>query len=129
MILTSSLLREIKQAIIDAGVIADGCVFIEDVNDPNWESEEQLNIYEMEREPIGHQLAVCGYKCTVILKTIASTKERTTEIIKQCCQIVENINLNCAILISEEITKASSGSKIENAFTGERQYTIYTQGE
>ena len=129
MISTSNLLAEIQQAIKDAEIVQGNHVFIEDVDDSNWDGSEQLNIYEYERRPIGHQVGVCGYECTVVLQAIAQTKDRVVSIIKESGNVIENLNIRSEILKGEEVGRTDSGTKIHNSYLAKRQYTIFTIGE
>lgn len=126
MISTKDLLPMIRQAIKDAGIDQ---VFIQDTISPVWDGREQLNIYEESRTPVGHQQGVCGYRCTVYLQCKAKTMARAQEMIKTAGAALERLTFDSNVRNSEELSKATNTTDIDDAYNGLRQYTVFTIGE
>jgi hypothetical protein len=129
MISTSQLLEKLQESIVAEDIIDYDRIVLDGTPDPNWDHGEIVSLFESELMPICAQNMTCGYKRSIQVKVIGENFEKTTDLFNRVCIIIEKSMGNTFIILKKAFGKAESGTKIENAFVGVKNYTVYTKGE
>ena len=125
---TRPLITKLIDAIKAANIVPPDRVEFDKVPDPDWDFIEIVTLFEGEHVPVGWQGGTCGNNRDLQVQVISETIETTSNLLERVCEVVEKTLGPTFQRGNQAVGRAISGTKMNTAFVGARNYLVYTKG-